>query len=1169
MSKIRRTKLKAEPLIETSSVPTETYPGVGYEPDQSVHAPKVPDQKKPAPKNPDQGFLREVEEEPVSDDMVLTEPMRYIVDPKDAIERMEALTNKVEESRPDLAQRVEVVRDAIDQLERAADGQDVAPLAEAQPETPAFNEGDRVTVTLEDGTYEGMVEKANDDGTFAVRTDQAMTLQNVPPTSMQKAEVQSMTLPASLRMRLKAARMVTDAIAEAFKAGKKRRIANTSTDGQTVWLHNNPIVRKAADGSVEVSLAGWPTATTRERINGILSALGLDGRVSQRGGAQMLNGKPWDGEWTSVGPAVDMGDAPGTAPAEPGMPPVEAGKKVKAAKINQKALLDFVRDHVLEFGTIPGEFEDTDGTVYTQNEFEGLISQPEWDSLMKKVRASKKVKAAKPKKVEEPAEKMETCNDCGTELDPEKGEVFLTDDGSTYCADCFANHEGEGEDDENREPDPEMDVVIGKDDLSAYYAGKQIASVTRDEADEDSDALYKAIAAWMDTKNYWPDVWWISDHGNSNIITEDVFKFTKGAGGDEEAIKAMLGLNAAKAGDRVSVGDRQARVLRDPDKDGVVEVRYLNDGSEEKVHVKNLAVLGPDTKVERKPSHKDAPGNPDGPVMGVKADGEAAPAEAGAKKWYVVERKWSDGNDASSDGDLIVEAASPAQALDLVIAKVSGDFKSDPDEQDGDDTTYTFSWFQGDEADNDESGWVESYTLFVEGPYASEAEARENTSKMHGTPSTLEASAALGTGEGRVALVAGKSMGHKASPALIAKLKAAKVKAAEATNTAQSGTETGKVKSGYEPTGVMVVEEGGKPRAFDQAKDDVVPAELFKNAEGKFALVNPNGENSYEEGANDELELSYWATVKSLAPADAQKPAETPAAEPAKTAEAPAQTKEAVAASAKATALAARAKLKAAKEAKAAEVKASAFDEIAEIELGGGFKAKRKAAKKGEDGGEDTAAEIEVVDADGKVKATYPDAFGDDTVTIIKFLRQVLDIKDTDDKAAAKKEEKGEKKGEGGESDIAEKPRALPATKDEEPKKETEKEAEQLAAKKMEARMEGIRMIATRLLRSGHIQANLDDVDDGLVKGLTLAGAQEAAAKKAVDRKVLDLLAQPEDELLLIKASLPLLEDRRVTVQASDGGLGPINLSAAGVIDVSTQQSNVGLGAAFGRGFRR
>jgi uncharacterized NAD(P)/FAD-binding protein YdhS len=75
-----------------------------------------------------------------------------------------------------------------------------------------------------------MVEKANEDGTFAVRTDQAMTLQNVPATSMQKAEAQSMSLPASLRMRLKAARMITDAIAEAFAAGKKRRIANTSTD---------------------------------------------------------------------------------------------------------------------------------------------------------------------------------------------------------------------------------------------------------------------------------------------------------------------------------------------------------------------------------------------------------------------------------------------------------------------------------------------------------------------------------------------------------------------------------------------------------------------------------------------------------------------------------------------------------------------------------------------------------------------------------------------------------------------------------------------------------------------------------------------------------------------------------------------------------------------------
>ena len=52
------------------------------------------------------------------------------------------------------------------------------------------------------------------------------------------------------------------------------------------------------------------------------------------------------------------------------------------------------------------------------------------------------------------------------------------------------------EEPEESGPD-EDDIVIGEDDLSAYCSGRQIVEVSRDEADEDPDALYKAIAAWM------------------------------------------------------------------------------------------------------------------------------------------------------------------------------------------------------------------------------------------------------------------------------------------------------------------------------------------------------------------------------------------------------------------------------------------------------------------------------------------------------------------------------------------------------------------------------------------------------------------------------------------------------------------------------------------------
>jgi len=64
-------------------------------------------------------------------------------------------------------------------------------------------------------------------------------------------------------------RSVTKKIKDAFDNQKSRKIGNTETDGQTVWLHGNAIVKRDGKGRVGVSLAGWNTPTTRERVNGI------------------------------------------------------------------------------------------------------------------------------------------------------------------------------------------------------------------------------------------------------------------------------------------------------------------------------------------------------------------------------------------------------------------------------------------------------------------------------------------------------------------------------------------------------------------------------------------------------------------------------------------------------------------------------------------------------------------------------------------------------------------------------------------------------------------------------------------------------------------------------------------------------------------------------------
>ena len=84
-------------------------------------------------------------------------------------------------------------------------------------------------------------------------------------------------------------RRETQKIMNAFYRGLPARAARTHTDGQTVWLHNNTIAWRSNDNDISFCLAGWPTTTARERINGLLTTFGW-GRwgVSQRNHEQWL-----------------------------------------------------------------------------------------------------------------------------------------------------------------------------------------------------------------------------------------------------------------------------------------------------------------------------------------------------------------------------------------------------------------------------------------------------------------------------------------------------------------------------------------------------------------------------------------------------------------------------------------------------------------------------------------------------------------------------------------------------------------------------------------------------------------------------------------------------------------------------------------------------------------
>lgn len=69
-------------------------------------------------------------------------------------------------------------------------------------------------------------------------------------------------------------RKVSKTVLTAFLNFEKRRIKNTSTDGLSVTLHNNKIIERIPSGGFRLSMCGWPTVTTRERLNTFLNLLG-------------------------------------------------------------------------------------------------------------------------------------------------------------------------------------------------------------------------------------------------------------------------------------------------------------------------------------------------------------------------------------------------------------------------------------------------------------------------------------------------------------------------------------------------------------------------------------------------------------------------------------------------------------------------------------------------------------------------------------------------------------------------------------------------------------------------------------------------------------------------------------------------------------------------------
>lgn len=91
-------------------------------------------------------------------------------------------------------------------------------------------------------------------------------------------------------------RNVTEQTVLAFLNGRTASVSNTFTNGKELYLHGNKIAMFNDKGQLEISLCGWNTVTTRERINGVFEIGGYNLKLSTKKGQAMINGIAIDDE---------------------------------------------------------------------------------------------------------------------------------------------------------------------------------------------------------------------------------------------------------------------------------------------------------------------------------------------------------------------------------------------------------------------------------------------------------------------------------------------------------------------------------------------------------------------------------------------------------------------------------------------------------------------------------------------------------------------------------------------------------------------------------------------------------------------------------------------------------------------------------------------------------
>lgn len=83
-------------------------------------------------------------------------------------------------------------------------------------------------------------------------------------------------------------RKETKTVVSAFLKNEEAKAARTHTNGRELFLFNNRIAWHNSDGVISMTLAGHPTMTTRDRLNGLCVLAGQHQLFSQRRGEQFF-----------------------------------------------------------------------------------------------------------------------------------------------------------------------------------------------------------------------------------------------------------------------------------------------------------------------------------------------------------------------------------------------------------------------------------------------------------------------------------------------------------------------------------------------------------------------------------------------------------------------------------------------------------------------------------------------------------------------------------------------------------------------------------------------------------------------------------------------------------------------------------------------------------------